>query len=541
MATVAQKFPSASPSGPNRKDRYDKNEKALETRRQNVNAAKAVSDTIRTSLGPRGMDKMIQDSKGGVMITNDGATILKEMEVAHPTARMLQELSESQDVEAGDGTTTVVVLCGALLTAATELMDKGIHPQIVSTGFLKGLSMAQEILKNMAIPVNLHDKEGLERAVATSLHSKVVSSLASHLAPIAVDACLRLVRDLDTTTDIDLNDIKVVKQLGGTIDDSELVDGLVLAHQRVSRLAGGPSSCQHAKIGLIQFCLSLPKTDMDQSITIKDYTAMDRLLRQERLQIAKMVKKIAATGCNVLLVQKSILREAVNDLALDFLAKANILVIRDIERDDVEFVSKTLGCQPVASLDHFTADRLGAAANVSEEVRGDSRVVKFTGVSADHTVTVLLHASNQLTLDEAERSFRDAVCVIRSLIRTRFLLPGGGAPEVEISTKLADQALQLGGVTQLCVKAFARAMEVIPYTLAENAGLKPIDLVTEIRLKHNEGHQHAGVDVKRGCVCLDMINSLHVVQPLLVTSSALKLATETTVLILKIDDVVLCR
>eukprot|EP01055_Gregarina_sp_Pseudo9_P000313 Gregarina_sp_Pseudo_9__312@NODE_1201_length_1784_cov_62_194269_g1127_i0_p1_GENE_NODE_1201_length_1784_cov_62_194269_g1127_i0NODE_1201_length_1784_cov_62_194269_g1127_i0_p1_ORF_typecomplete_len561_score120_12Cpn60_TCP1/PF00118_24/2_1e163_NODE_1201_length_1784_cov_62_194269_g1127_i01021724 len=540
MAAVAQKF-SAPSTGGSQKDRYDRNERAHTTRQQNVNAARAVADTIRTSLGPRGMDKMIQDSKGGVMITNDGATILKEMEVAHPTAKMLQELSESQDVEAGDGTTSVVVLCGALLTAATELMDKGLHPQTVASGFLQGAAMAQDVLKDMAVPIDLHDREALERAVATSLHSKVVSSLASHLAPIAVDATLKLVRDLNTTDNLDLNDIKVVKQLGGTIDDSELVDGLVLAHQKISRLAGGPTSCQNAKIGLIQFCLSLPKTDMDQSITIKDYTAMDRLLRQERLQIAKMVKRIAATGCNVLLVQKSILREAVNDLALDFLAKANIVVVRDIERDDVEFISKTLGCQPVASLDHFTADRLGSAANVQEEVRGDSRVIKFTGVDSDHTVTVLLRASNQLTLDEAERSFRDAICVVRSLVRTRFLLPGGGAPEIEISTKLAEKALQLKGVAQLCVKAFAKAMEVIPYTLAENAGLKPIDLVTDIRVKHNEGHKHAGVDVKRGSVCLDMINSLHVVQPLLVTSSALKLATETTVLILKIDDVVLCR
>eukprot|EP01057_Protomagalhaensia_wolfi_P005647 Protomagalhaensia_wolfi_Nauph_80__5646@NODE_653_length_2161_cov_19_127710_g488_i0_p1_GENE_NODE_653_length_2161_cov_19_127710_g488_i0NODE_653_length_2161_cov_19_127710_g488_i0_p1_ORF_typecomplete_len536_score168_58Cpn60_TCP1/PF00118_24/3_5e159_NODE_653_length_2161_cov_19_127710_g488_i05112118 len=535
MAAVAHQKSIQNTSG--RKDRYDRSERAHTTRQQNVNAARAVADAIRTSLGPRGMDKMIQDAKGAVMITNDGATILKEMEIGHPTAKMLQELSEAQDVEAGDGTTSVVVLCGALLTSATELMDRGIHPQTVATGFLQALSLAQEVIQEMAIPIDLHDKEAVERAVATSLHSKVVSSLASHLAPIAVEATLKLVKDIETTDNVDLNDIKVVKQLGGTIDDSELIDGLVLANQKVSRLAGGPSSCQNARVGLIQFCLSLPKTDMDQSITIKDYTAMDRLLRQERLQIAKMVKRIAATGCNVLLIQKSILREAVNDLALDFLAKAGILVVRDIERDDIEFISKTLGCQPVASLDHFTTDRLGRAANVAE-VAG---VVKFTGVESPNTVTVLLRASNQLTLDEAERSFRDAICVVRSLIRTRSLLPGGGAPEIEISTQLSQKALQLKGTAQLCVKAFAQAMEVIPYTLAENAGLKPIEVVTEIRAKHIEGHKNAGVDVKRGCACLDMIEALHVVQPLLVSSSALKLATETTVLILKIDDVVLCR
>lgn len=339
---------------------------------------------------------MIQDSKGGVVITNDGATILKEMNVMHPAAKMFVELSEAQDIEAGDGTTSVVVIAGALISAAESLLQKGLHPQTVSKGFHKAMVLAREVLDSMAIPVDLASRDSLDRAVATSLQSKVVSSLASHLTKIAVEAMLKVTPDIKNASNVDLRSIKVVKQLGGTIDDSELVEGLVLANQRISRMAGGPVSCNHAKIGLIQFCLSLPKTDLDQQITIKDYNAMDRLLRQERVQIAKMIKQIAATGCNVLLVQKSILREAVNDLALDFLAKAKIMVIRDVERDDIDFISRTLQCQPVASLDAFTADKLGKAQFVGEEVYGDSRIIKFTGVETENTVSVVIRASNNL-------------------------------------------------------------------------------------------------------------------------------------------------
>ncbi|EZG67932.1 T-complex 1 subunit delta, partial [Gregarina niphandrodes] len=423
--------------GVTKTDRLDRNDRAMSTRQQNTNAAKAVADAVRTSLGPLGMDKLIHGAKGDVVITNDGATILKEMNVIHPAAKMLVELSESQDVEAGDGTTSVVVVAGALITAASGLLEKGLHPQTIAQAFLQASKMAQEVLSEMSIPVDVTDREELEKAVSTSLQSKVVSSLASHLAPIAVEAVCAVHRNLEDAN-VDLNDVRVVKQLGGTIDDSELVQGLVLPNQRVSRIAGGPTSCRDAKIGLIQFCLSLPKTDMDQQITIKDYTAMDRLLRQERLQMAKMVKKIQATGCNVLLVQKSILREAVNELALDFLAKANILVLRDIERDEVDFIARTVGCEPISSLEHFTPERLGAAQLVEEQVVGESRVVKFTGCKSDHTVSVILRASNRLTLEEAERSFRDAICVVRSMIRTRRLLPGGGAAETEMSIKLAE-------------------------------------------------------------------------------------------------------
>jgi len=384
----------------------------------------------------------------------------------------------------------------------------------------------------------------LLKAASTSFNSKVVSQLSSLLAPLAVDAVLKVSKTDcgDEAVNVDLSNIRIIKKVGGTLDDTELVDGLVLSQQRVSKVAGGPVKIQNAKIGLIQFCLSLPKTDMDSTVTIKDYQAMDRLLRQERLHIAKMVKAIVATGCNVLLIQKSILRDSVTDLALDFLAKAKVLVVRDIEREDIEFIYKTLGCEPVASLDHFTTEKLGKAGEVMEETIGDSRIVKFTGVQSEiKTVSILLRASHSLTLEEAERSFHDALCVVRCLVKKRALVPGGGAPEMEISQKLREMARTMVGSDRLCTIAFADAVEVIPYTLAENAGVSPAQLVTELRASHAEGLKNAGIDVKMGRVCNDIVAEFNVLQPFLVTKCVITLATETVSLILKIDDIVICR
>ena len=295
-------------------------------RESNIVAAKAVADAVRTSLGPRGMDKMISSPKGEVVITNDGATILKQMEVSHPTAKMLVDLSKSQDIEAGDGTTTVTVIAGALLNAAQTLLEKGIHPTVISESFLMAAKKSEEILQAMSVPVDLADREQLIRAASTSLNSKVISNNAGLLAPLAVDAILKII-DPATAVNCDLRDIKVVKKMGGTIDDTELVDGLVFA-QKASHAAGGPTKIANAKIGLVQFCLSAPKTDIEQNIVVSDYSQMDRILKEERKYILDMCKKIQKSGCNVLLIQKSILRDAVNDLSLHFLAKMKILVVK---------------------------------------------------------------------------------------------------------------------------------------------------------------------------------------------------------------------
>uniref|UniRef100_A0A452V597 T-complex protein 1 subunit delta n=1 Tax=Ursus maritimus TaxID=29073 RepID=A0A452V597_URSMA len=458
------------------------------------------------------MDKMIQDGKGDVTITNDGATILKQMQVLHPAARMLVELSKAQDIEAGDGTTSVVIIAGSLLDSCTKLLQKGIHPTIISESFQKALEKGIEILTDMSRPVELSDRETLLNSATTSLNSKVVSQYSSLLSPMSVNAVMKVI-DPATATSVDLRDIKIVKKLGGTIDDCELVEGLVLT-QKVAN--SGITRVEKAKIGLIQFCLSAPKTDMDNQIVVSDYVQMDRVLREERAYILNLVKQIKKTGCNVLLIQKSILRprsyisnkwnalflkrDALSDLALHFLNKMKIMVVKDIEREDIEFICKITGC-----------------------------------TSPGKTVTIVVRGSNKLVIEEAERSIHDALCVIRCLVKKRALIAGGGAPEIELALRLTEYSRTLSGMESYCVRAFADAMEVIPSTLAENAGLNPISTVTELRNRHAQGEKTTGINVRKGGIS-NILEEL-VVQPLLVSVSALTLATETVRSILKIDDV----
>lgn len=516
---------------------YQDRDKPAQIRFSNIAAGKAVADAIRTSLGPKGMDKMIQDGKGDVTITNDGATILKQMQVLHPAAKMLVELSKAQDIEAGDGTTTVVVIAGALLDACSRLLQKGIHPTIISESFQKALEKGVEVLNSMGHPIELSDRETLLNSATTALNSKVVSQYSGLLAPMSVDAVMKVI-DPATASGVDLRDIKIVKKLGGTIDDCDLIEGLVLTQKLAST---GVSRVEKAKIGLIQFCLSAPKTDMDNQIVVSDYTQMDRVLREERAYILNLVKQIKKTGCNVLLIQKSILRDALSDLALHFLNKMKMMVIKDIEREDIEFICKTIGTKPVAHIDQFTGDMLGSA-ELAEEVslNGSGKLVKITGcTSPGKTVTIVVRGSNKLVIEEAERSIHDALCVVRCLVKKRALIAGGGALEIELSLRLNEYARTLSGMESYCVRAFGEALEIIPSTLAENAGLNPISTVTELRNRHAQGERAAGINVRKGGIS-NILEEL-VVQPLLVSISALTLATETVRSILKIDDVVNTR
>merc|ERR1719245_2167959 len=475
---------------------------------------------------------MIQDPKGEVTITNDGATILDQMKVVHPAAKMLVELSKAQDVEAGDGTTSVVVLCGSLLDAADRLLKKGIHPTSISESFQKAAAKSVEILTNMAIPLDLGDRDKLLQSANTSLNSKVVSQHSSELSPIAVDAVLKVIDPAKTDT-VNLNDIKIIKKLGGTVDDTELIEGLVLSQ----RVAGSVKKVEKAKIGLIQFCVSPPKTDMDNQVVVSDYAAMDRVLREERAYILNIVKQVKKAGCNVLLIQKSILRDGLSDLAVHFFDKMKIMVVKDIEREDVDFLCKTIGCRPIASLDHFTAENLASADLVEEMQTGSSKCVKITGMATPgKTCSIIIRGSNKLVLEEADRSIHDALCVIRCLVKKRFLIAGGGAPETEVSRELMLHANSLTGADAYCFKQFAEALEIIPYTLAENAGLNPIGTVTELRNKHAQGEKTAGINVRKGAIT--NILEENVVQPLLVSTSAVTLASETVRSILKIDDIV---
>jgi len=515
---------------------YNDKSDTEDVRLRNMVAAKAIADIVRTSLGPRGMDKMVIDGRGDVVVTNDGATILKKIQVESPAARMLVELSRAQDTEAGDGTTTVVVIAGSLLNSAKGLLSK-LHPNVISRSFRMAADKAVEVLEGMAFPVDLSDRDTLIKNASTSLNSKIISQNSSLLAPLAVDAVMKVVQEGSTICD--LADVKVIKCFGGTVDDSEMVDGIVFP-RKAAHFAGGPIRCENAKIGLIQFCISPPKTDMESNVVVSDYAAMDRLLREEKQYILKICKTIQKTGCNVLLIQKSILRDAVNDLALHFLAKMKIMVVRDIERDEIDFIVKSLSCRPVASIDAFTADKLGSAQMCEEVSVGSGKVVKVTGIAnAGKVATILLRASNKMLLDEAERSFHDALCATRCLVKKQFLICGGAAPEIELAIRLAEYSKTLVGQESYCVRAFAEALEIVPYTLAENAGLNPMNIVTELRNRHVLGNKYDGINVRRGTIT-DMQEE-NVLQPLLVDVSAIMLATECVRAILKIDDIVPTR
>ncbi|KAJ9162027.1 T-complex protein 1 subunit delta [Coniochaeta hoffmannii] len=553
MATAAA-HPSAGAFTSNAAFR-DK-EKPMAVRSSNIVAARAVADAIRTSLGPRGMDKMIRSGKGETIITNDGSTMLKSMSVMHPTAKMLVQLSHAQDVEAGDGTTSVVVLCGSLLGAADRLLSKGIHPSVISEAFQRAAAAAVEVLHGMSQPITLNDTAALLQAANTSLSSKIVSQYSNLLGPMAVNAVTKTI-DLKTADNVDLKNIRIIKKVGGTIEDSELVDGLVLT-QPVIKSAGGPVRMEKAKIGLIQFQLSPPKPDMENTIQVNDYRQMDKIVKEERTYLLNMVKKIKKAKCNVLLIQKSILRDAVNDLSLHFLQRLGILAVKDIERDEVEFICKSTGCKPIADIDSFTEDKLGSADLVEEVHSSGSRMVKVTGTrpsastassASSHpssgsggngkTISVVVRGANNLILDEAERSLHDALCVVRCLVKKKALIAGGAA-EIEIASQLGRRSRELSGAEAICWKAFADAMEVIPTTLAENAGLNSIKVVTDLRHRHEMGEKNAGVSIKSGGVNTNIAKE-NVLQPLLVSTSAIELAAETVKMILRIDDIALSR
>lgn len=513
-------------------------EKPVAVRLSNIIAAKSVADVIRTSLGPRGMDKMIRTGKGETLITNDGATILKNMSVLHPCSRMLVELAEAQDVVAGDGTTSVVVIAGSLLAAAEKLLERGVHASIISDAFRLAAQESAKILKTMSLPVRLDDRETLLKSAITSLSSKVVAPHGNLIAGIAVDAVLRVL-DCTNPTGVDLRDVRVVKKVGGTIEDTQLVDGLLLT-QGVSTGAGGPSRVEKAKIGLIQFCLSPPKTDMEGTIIINDYQQMDRVLAEERSYLLNLCKRIKKTGCNVLLIQKSILRDAVSELALQYLAKLKILVVTDIERDEIEFISKTIGCRPMAGIDSFMEEKLATVELVEEVHQDGAKYVHISGIkNQGRTVSILCRGANALVLDEAARSLHDALCVIRCLAKEPALICGGGAPEVEMTIRLQKFATTLSGAASLAVEAFAESLLAIPTILAENAGLAPVQIVTLLRNWHANGHINHGINVRKGIVS-DMMEE-NVLQPLLVSTSAISLAAETVGMILKIDDIVATR
>jgi T-complex protein 1 subunit delta len=504
-------------------------------RKSNLYMAKGVSDSIRTSLGPYGMDKgIISDQE--ILITNDGATILENAIFNHPAAKMLVNVSKSQDSEIGDGTTSVVILSGSFLGSCINLLEKKISPTKISDNFRLCLKLAQESLIRVSLPIDIENENILYQAASTSLESKVISIQSHILSPIAVKSVLKVI-DLQTSCDINLKNIRIIKKIGGTIEHTELLDGVGLEYSIVKSY-NGPIKIQSAKIAFIQFHISAPITDTENVVIIKNYSSMDRVIREEKQYITGICRKIKSSGCNVLLIQKSIIRDSISSLALQILAEMQIMVIKDINREDLPFITNSFCCSPIADIESMTFEKFGLAECVEEKTYGSEKIIHFRGLKRSNckTATVVIRSSNKLLLEEAERSFHDALCVIRSIIRRRYLIAGGGSTEIEISFTLKQFSKTITGLDCFCVIAFANSLEVIPYTLSENAGLEPIDVVSRLKKLHSCGNKFAGINVKKGII--ENMFQANIVSPLLVLASIINMSVEFVIQLLKIDDMI---
>ncbi len=493
----------------------------------NIAAAKAVADAVRTTLGPKGMDKMLVDSMGDVVITNDGATILKEMDIEHPAAKMIIEVAKTQEQHCHDGTTTAVVIAGELLKRSEDLIDQNVHPTVICEGFRLACERAVNLLENHSIKVD--DEETLAEVAKTALTGKSAGAVKAFLADICVNAVMSVGNEEDGVRSVDLDDIKVEKKQGGSIKDSTLVDGIILDKERVH--SGMPRSVADAKIALINSAIEVKKTEVDAKIQITDPTMLAQFLEEEENYLKGLVDKLQAAGANVVVCQKGI-----DDLAQHYMAKAGLFAVRRAKKSDMEALSKATGGTIVTNLDDVSGDDLGAAAKVDERKIGESDMVFFTGCPQAKSVSVLLRGGTEHVVDELRRAFDDAVGVISVAWEDGAVVTGGGSVLASISRDLRIYAEGIGGREQMAIEAFAGALEVIPRTLAENAGLDPVNTIIEVRKAHAEGKSTFGVNVYEGGV-MDM-KKANVLEPLRVVEQAIQSATETAVMILRIDDVI---
>jgi thermosome len=502
----------------------------------NIYAARLIAETVKSTLGPRGMDKMLVDSMGDVVITNDGATILKEIDVAHPAAKMVIEVAKTQDAECGDGTTTSVILTGELLKVAGDLLEKGIHPTTVTAGYQLAAKEALRVLESIAIPIKKNDVATLRRIAATSLNSKNISYNSDLISDIVVRACTSVAETAEgkngkTTVDIDEN-ILVQKAKGGSLEDTELIQGIILDKERVH--SSMPTSVKNAKIALVNAALEIKKTEVDAKIEITAPDQLSAFLAQEEKTLKDMVEKVKKSGATVLITQKGI-----DDLAQHYLAKAGIYAVRRAKKSDMEKLAKATGAQIVNTLDDLTGKSLGAAGDVSERKIGDDKFTFVTDCPSARAVSILLRGGTEHVVDEAERAMHDALSVVAVALEDGKMTPGGGAAAVEIAMSLREHASTVGGREQLAIEAFADAVEVVPRTLAENAGLDELDILLNLRRAHKKGQKTAGINVFTGKI-EDMIEN-HVIEPLRVGTQEIKAATEAAVMILRIDDVIAAK
>lgn len=506
-----------------------KQSRGKDAQRNNIAAAKLIAEIISTSLGPRGMDKMLVDSLGDITITNDGATILKEIDVQHPAAKMMVEVAKATDSEVGDGTTSAVVMAGSLLEKAESLIDNDIHPVIIADGYKKAAREAAKLLSEIAIRMDPNDRKILEKIARTSMQTKLVSIEAEDLAKLVVDAALTVSEKKGDAYRIIIDNVKVEKKTGGSISDSQLVNGIVLDKEIVH--SSMPRNVENAKIALICAPLEIEKTEFDAKINISSPNQIKSFMEEEESILKEMVEKIKISGATVVLCQKGI-----DDIIQHYLAKAGILAVRRIKESDMAKLSKATGARLVGSVSDLSSIDLGEAQNVEEKLVEEDKWVFIEGCKNPKAVTLLLRGGSQRVIDEADRSIHDALMVVKDVVEKPMIVPGGGAPEEYIATKLRLWSKTLSGREQLAVEKFAEAIESIPIALARNAGMNPIDSITQLRSKHSSGEKYAGVDVINGTIS-DM-EKLDVLEPLKVKEQVIKSATETANMILRIDNVV---
>ncbi len=495
----------------------------------NVMAARIVAESVKSALGPKGMDKMLVDSFGDVTITSDGRTVLDEMDIQHPAAKMMVEVAKTQDDEVGDGTTTAVIIAGELLGNAEDLIDKNVHPTIIIDGYRKAADRALELLEKIAVPVKPKDRKFIEMVATTSMASKLVAENKEYLAKIATSGILQVSEKTETGFKVDIDDIKVEKKAGESLTDTKLINGILVDKEVVH--PGMPRRVEKAQIVLLDTALEIEKTEFDAKINIESPEQMDAFLKQEENMLKGMVDKILAKGVNVVICQKGI-----DDLAQHFLARKDILAVRRVKKSDMEKLAKATGGKIITNLDDMTKRDLGFAELVEERKIADDKMTFIEGCKNPRAVTILIRGGTERIVDEAERSLHDALCVARDVIEEPKLVAGGGAPELEVARALREYADSLPGREQLAITRFADAFEAVPTTLAENAGLDPIDIISELRARHEKGEVWAGIEVHDGKV-KDM-KKVGVYEPLAVKKQIIKSATEAASMILKIDDVI---
>jgi thermosome len=501
-----------------------------EAQRNNIMAARVIGEVLKTTLGPRGMDKMLIDSLGDITITNDGAAILNEIEVDHPAAKMMVEIAKTQDDMVGDGTTTAVVLAGELLKKAEELLDQNIHPTIIVSGYRKAAQKAIETVNDVSIPVDIDDRSTLKKVAVTSMASKAVGPAKEHLADIAIDAVRRVAEKRGDKWIADIDNVQVTKKTGKSLFESQLIQGLVIDKEVVH--SGMPKKVEKAKIALLDSALEIEKTEISAEIRIRDPNQMKAFMDQENKMLQEMVDKVKNSGANVVFCQKGI-----DDMAQHFLAKEGILAARRAKQSDMEKLARATGGRIVTDLTDLRPQDLGTAGLVEERKLGEDKMIFVEKCKDPRSVAVILRAGLERMVDEAERAMTDALSVVSDVIENNKVVAGGGAVEVEVAKELRDYAINVGGREQLAIETFSDAVEIVPKTLAENAGLESVDILVELRAAHGKKEgQNKGVNVLTGKV--ENMRDKGVIEPVVVKEQAIKSATESATMILRIDDVI---